>query len=282
MISNMLILNPEKLQEKIQKISSQGKEKFHVIADFDRTLTRAFVDGKDTWSLITRLQNWWFPAEYSIQSEKIFATYHPIEIDPTIPLEQKKEAMQKWWRSQFDLMFRYWLTRDIIKKAMQSEQTSFRSWYQAFFDILHANNIPLVILSASGLWYESIYYCLEHENTLYDNIDIISNAFDWDEYGKAIAAREPIIHSFNKDETVVHNFPIYQEIKDRKNILLLGDGLGDADMANGFDYENIIKIWFLNHDTPEHRKQFQEKFDLVILNDGPMDEINSIVKKILS
>jgi hypothetical protein len=39
----------------------------------------------------------------------------------------------------------------------------------------------------------------------------------------AIAAREPIIHSFNKDETVVKNFPIYEEIKDRKNILLLGD-----------------------------------------------------------
>ena len=77
---------------------------------------------------------------------------------------------------------------------------------------------------------------------LFDNIDIISNAFDWDENGEAIAAREPIIHSFNKDETVVHNFPIYEEIKDRRNVLLLGDGLGDADMANGFDYENIIKI----------------------------------------
>jgi len=63
-----------------------------------------------------------------------------------------------------------------------------------------------------------------------------------DENGKAIAVREPIIHSFNKDETVVKNFPIYKDIKDRKNIILLGDGLGDAHMADGFDYENIIKI----------------------------------------
>jgi 5'-nucleotidase len=93
------------------------------------------------------------------------------------------------------------------------------------FDSLYDKKIPLLILSASGLGYDSIYYCLKHENKLYDNIDIISNDFVRDEDGKAIGVREPIIHSFNKDETVVKNFPIYEEIKDRKNILLLGDGL---------------------------------------------------------
>ncbi len=93
------------------------------------------------------------------------------------------------------------------------------------FDILKNYNIPLLILSASGLGYDSVYYCLKHENKLYDNIDIISNDFVRDENGKAIGVREPIIHSFNKDETVVKNFPIYEDIKERKNILLLGDGL---------------------------------------------------------
>ena len=89
--------------------------------------------------------------------------------------------------------------------------------------MLKNNNIPLLILSASGIGYESIYYCLEHENMLYDNISIISNAFDRDKEGKAIAAKQPIIHSCNKDETIVHKLPIYEKIKDRKNILLLGD-----------------------------------------------------------
>jgi 5'-nucleotidase len=82
-----------------------------------------------------------------------------------------------------------------------------------------------VILSASGLGYESVYYCLEAENLLSENIDIISNAFIRNKQGQAIGVREPIIHSFNKDETVVKKFPIYEEIKDRKNIVLLGDGL---------------------------------------------------------
>lgn len=117
---------------------------------------------------------------------------------------------------------------------------------------------------------------------LSDNIDIISNAFIWDEEGKAIGIREPIIHTLNKDETIVKNFPIYNEIKDRKNILLLWDGIGDAVMADGFDYENIIKIWFLNNDTPENREQYSETFDVLILGDGPMEEVNRILKKILA
>ena len=164
---------------------------------------------------------------------------------------------------------------------MASEETNFRPWCGEFLDILYHHKIPIVILSGSGLGYDSIYYCLQHEHKLYDNIDIISNDFVRDESGKAIWVREPIIHSFNKDETVVKDFPIYNEIKDRKNILLLGDGLWDAEMANGFDYENIIKIWFLNNDTPENREKFQEIFDLVILGDWPMDEVNRIIKQIV-
>ena len=280
-MSNILISNPQEFEVKLQNIIAWGKEHFHVIADFDRTLTKAFAEGKPTVSLITRLQNGFFPPEYADESNAIFHKYHPIEIDSAIPLDQKKEAMHKRWTEQFNLMFSYWLTRDIIKKAMKSEQTDFREWYAQFFDILNAHHIPLLILSASGLWYESIYYCLKHENRLHENIDIISNAFDRDEEGRAIAAREPIIHSFNKDETVVKNFSMYDEIKDRKNILLLGDWLGDSHMADGFDYETIIKIWFLNHDTPENREQFQKRYDLIILDDGPMDEVNEILKKIL-
>jgi len=45
-MNNILIPNPEKLEELIGKIAQDGKEHFHVIADFDRTLTSAFVNGK--------------------------------------------------------------------------------------------------------------------------------------------------------------------------------------------------------------------------------------------
>ena len=280
-MSNILISNQKLFDTKLQNIIAGWPGKFHVIADFDRTLTKAFAEGKPTVSLITRIQNGFYPPEYADKSNTIFNKYHPIEIDPSIPLEEKKKAMTKRWDEQFTLMLSYGLTRKIIEDAMDSEDTNFRAWCADFFDTLHNHNIPLLILSASGLGYDSIYYCLKHENKLTDNIDIISNGFVRDENGKAIGVREPIIHSFNKDETVVKNFAIYEDIKDRKNILLLGDGIGDAGMADGFDYENIIKIWFLNNDTPEIREKYSEVFDLIILGDGPMDEVNGIIKLIV-
>ncbi|EKD24708.1 MAG: hypothetical protein ACD_80C00167G0006 [uncultured bacterium (gcode 4)] len=281
-MSDFFFSNETHFNEVIKNIIADGKEHLHVIADFDRTLTKAFVDGKPRSSLESILEEGWYLwSEYSIQSKKNFDKYYPIEIDPTIPMEEKKAMMLEWRTNQFALMLKTGITRDIIKNTMKSELIIFRQWYEFFFDMLKNNAIPLLVFSASGLWYEAIYHCLQNRNKLFDNIDIISNSFMRDETGKAIAIREPIIHSFNKGETVVHDLPIYKEIKDRKNIILLGDSLGDTHMADGFAYKNIIRIWFLNHDTPEHRKQFQEKFDVIILNDGSMDRINDILKKIL-
>lgn len=280
-MKNILIPKQQDFDKKLQHIIAWWPEYFHVIADFDRTLTKAFAEWKPTVSLITRLQNGFYPPEYAERSNALFHIYHPIEVDPNVSAEDKNKAMYTWRDTQFNLMLEYGLTREIIKQAMQSEK-GLREWNEIFFELLYKNTIPLIILSASGLGYESIYYCLEHENKLYDNIDIISNAFVRDENGKAIGVREPIIHSFNKHETVIKDFPVYDEIKDRKNILLIWDGLGDAKMADGFDYEHILKIWFLNHDTPENREKFSEVFDLIILDDGPMDEVNEIIKLIVN
>ena len=190
--------------------------------------------------------------------------------------------MNERWTQVFTMMLKQGLTRDILKETMNSNMIHFRKWADLFFNTLKDNDIPFLIFSASGLGYDAIYHCIQNENKLSSNISIISNSFIRDENGKAIAVKEPIIHSFNKGETVVKDLPVYEQIKEKKNIILLGDSLGDAHMADGFEYENIIKIWFLNHDTPENREKFEEKFDLIILNDGPMDEINALLHKIIN
>ena len=46
-----LIPNHQHLEAVLQKMIADGKDHFHVIADFDRTLTKAFVDGKPRLSL---------------------------------------------------------------------------------------------------------------------------------------------------------------------------------------------------------------------------------------
>lgn len=281
-MSEILFSNEDCLNQVIQHMVAENKEHFHVVTDFDRTLTKAFVDGKPRSSLESILE-WaallW--AEYSTKSKQNFDKYYPIEIDPNISLEDKKVAMQEWWTVQFKLMIDSWLNKEVIQKTMQSEKIMFRKWHELFFSLLDDNGVPLIVFSASGLWYEGISYWLQSIHALTKNIHIISNNFIRNEQGKAIGIQEPIIHSFNKTETTIKTFPFYQEIVERKNVLLLGDSPGDVHMADGFDYENIIKIWFLNTDTPENRKLFLEKYDVVILNDGDMEYINELLKKIL-
>ena len=281
-MEDILIPNPEYIQDVIAKMSAQGGKFFHVVADFDRTLTKAFVDGKPRSSLESILEGeWLLGLEYSKRAKANFDKYYPIEIDPNIPLEDKKAAMQEWRTVQFKLMLDSWLTKDIIQKTMQSEKVILRTGYEIFFTALEKHNIPLVVFSASGLWYEGISYWLQSVSALTKNIHIISNNFIRDAQNKAIGIQEPIIHSFNKSETTIRKFPFYQEIVERTNVLLLGDSPGDVHMADGFDYENIIKIWFLNNDTPANRKLFLEKYDVIILNDGSMNYVNELIKKIL-
>jgi hypothetical protein len=87
-MTNILISNQKSFDEKLQKIIDWGKENFHVIADFDRTLTKAFVDGKKNTALISIIQEkWYLWTDFIEQSRKKFEKYHPIEIDPNISLE---------------------------------------------------------------------------------------------------------------------------------------------------------------------------------------------------
>lgn len=53
----VLIGDPEKVAEKNQKIKAAGLEKLAVISDFDKTLTKAFVNGQSTNSLIAVLRD---------------------------------------------------------------------------------------------------------------------------------------------------------------------------------------------------------------------------------
>ena len=45
-MSDIHISDPSALEEKINKIKGDGGKHFHVVSDFDRTLTPMFVDGE--------------------------------------------------------------------------------------------------------------------------------------------------------------------------------------------------------------------------------------------
>jgi 5'-nucleotidase len=281
--ANILIPNQERLDSLIKNFKEQGKDKIHVLADFDRTLTKCFVGDEKITSLISilRKENL-LNDDYSKTVQVLFDQYHPIEINPNIPFNEKKSQMAKWWRLHNNELIKHKLNKKNIEQVINSGKVQFRAGTLEFLDLLKQQNIPLIIMSSSGLGTYTISRFLEKKGKLYDNIHIISNTFEFDSAGNVIKFNEPVIHSLNKDETVVKDFPeIFEQIKDKKNVILLGDNLEDIGMIEGFDYDNLIKIGFLNENIEENLSEFQKNFDIIILNDGEMDFVNNLIREII-
>jgi len=84
--------------------------------------------------------------------------------------------------------------------------------------------------------------------------------------------QDKIIHVFNKNEYALKNTDFYDVVADRDNAMVLGDSLGDADMAQGMEHcQNVLKIGFL-YDHVEHAlPQYMDTFDIVLVDDQTMD-----------
>ncbi len=278
-MENIVISNQEKLEKLKKRISEAGANKLHVLSDFDRTLTPAFIDGQNIPSIIAILRDGsYLTPDYVKKTHELYNKYHPIEIDPKIPFERKKKAMQEWWGAYFDLSIKSGLNKKDLEGVVESGKIKFRSGALKFIDFLKAHNIPLVIMSSSGLGNDVISMILEKEGRLHDNVHIISNSYEWDKKGNMVGVKKPFIHSMNKDETLIRDFPAFEVIKDRKNVLLLGDNLEDEKMIEGFDYDNLIKVGFVNENVEENLEYYKKVYDILILNDFSMDYVNELLR----
>lgn len=282
---NMKIIysNKEESEKILENIKKNWVKKLHILTDFDNTLTKAFVDSKRTPSLLAILRDhseilW---EQFAIEDTKLFEKFHPIEIDPNISQEEKNIEMTNWWTKSFELIIKYWFKKEDSEKLVELWNNIFREWVVDFLRKLKDNDIPIVIISASWIWVEPIKYFFKKNNSFYDNIKIISNDFMWDENWKAISYKKPIIHSFNKSETVLKDRPeIYKNIEKRKNIILLWDSLWDHHMVDWFEYDNLINIWFLNYNEEKLIEEYKKRYDIIITWDWDFSEVNKILNSI--
>ena len=106
-LKNVTLSNSEELEKIKTKISKEGLNKFHVISDFDRTLTKEFVNGKRIPSIISILrEERHLTEDYPEKAQGLFDKYHPIERDPKKSVEEKKKTLHKWWMEHFDLLIK--------------------------------------------------------------------------------------------------------------------------------------------------------------------------------
>ncbi len=275
-------VNPELIETVRASMIKDGPEKIHVLADFDRTLTKAFVKGKKVPSLISVLRDHnYLTPDYPAKAKALYEKYNKIEHDPTISLDEKRRAMKEWWTTHFKLLIESGLSRKDIESVVESGLIEFRTDSPELLDLLAESKIPIIILSSSGLGNDAIKLYLKRQGRLYPNIYIVGNAFEWDENRKAVKVEQPIVHTLNKDETVVRNLPFYDQVRKRTNVILLGDSIGDVGMITGFDYDNLIKVGFLNEEVNERLTEYEKLYDVLILNDGSMEYVVDLIQGVV-
>ena len=283
-MSEIIIPDKKRLAELKRNISKDGKDKFHVLSDFDRTLTRAFYNSKESKSIISHLRNGNYLSEdYAKKAHELYNKYHPIEIDISIGIEEKMKKMEEWWKKHLELLIDSGFDLETLKKCVsdmiKEESLEFRAGAKELLNYLNSNKIPLVVISAS--FGDLIKEYLREKGVFYNNINVVGNNLIFDENGNA-KGYEKIIHVFNKHEFEIHNLKIYSELLKRKNVMLLGDSLGDIRMIEGFPYENLIKIGFLNENVEKNLEEFKKNFDIIILNDGNFDSVNELISEIFN
>jgi len=240
------IANPGELQRKINACKRDGSKHLHVISDFDRTLTKAFVEGKrflSSYALIR--EGKYLTPDYPTRAHALFEKYHPFEVSSTISVVERNQQMVQWWSEHFELMKECGLNKRVISDIALQRKIRFRDGALEFLDLLSTYNVPILILSA-GVG-DIIKELLESEGRVTSNLHLISNFYLFDELGKVIGKKnKTFIHTFNKNEVEVKKTPYYKEIAQRKNVLLLGDSLGDLGMTEGIEHKIIIRVGFLN------------------------------------
>jgi len=282
-MKKIIVVNRKRLEKKIEAIKKDGLEKFFVLSDFDGTLTKVFYREKKRSSLISILRSEKYLGEnYSQKANALYEKYHSIEINPKVPLKNKNEKMEEWWRTHYKLLKEFGLKKSHLKRIIVSEKINLREKSNTFFNLLKEKSVPLIIFSSGGLGVNLILMFLKKEEKLFDNVFLVGNVLKWDKKGKFIGIKEPVIHSLNKKGKIIKKFPeIFEKIKKRQNVLILGNDIEDLLMIEGLNIKNSIKIGFLNNKTKESLKNYKKYFDILILNDGTMQAVNEVLKNIV-
>lgn len=264
-------------KSKIESIINWWPEKLQVISDFDKTLTYWTKE-----SIIAVLyNNKYISEEYSKKAKELEVYYKAKEDDNTIPIEEKKKLMKEWRVKHEQLLIESKLSLNHIENVVKSWIIKLRDWCHDLLNKLDWLWVPVIVLSASWIWTDSISIYLKEHLDKNQKLYIISNWYKWNEEWLAVDWLEPIITSSNKDETVIteENFPeIYNEIKDRKNVIIIWDKIEDLNMSDWLWSDVALKIWFLNSWNEEKIDFYKKHFDIIINWNQWMQEIEKIIE----
>lgn len=288
-----VIRNFDLLEKKKAAVREAGPGKLQVIADFDGTLTKYWIDGRCGHSShgLLQLGN----PEYDAKREDLYNYYHPLEYSFMIPIDEKIKLMEEWWEKSHGLLIEGGLTLDAIRGSVSCSAIAFRDGVVELFEYLEEKSVPVLIFSA-GLADVIEEVFRQKLQRSFKNIKIVSNRMVFDDNGHLVSFRGKTIHVLNKNEhSLDMSAPVHNQlgdmnglnneshsVKKRTNVLLLGDHIGDLGMSDGLNYENRIAVGFLNDNIDDSIESYSEAFDIVYLNDASMGAVVDLVTELCS
>lgn len=239
---------------------------YAVITDFDWTLST--VTSQTSMGIVPD----YIGGELLKKRKEIFEYYHPIELDYTIPDDEKSKLMKEWARKSFSLLSEY-ITEDIIINATKSAKTYLRSGTKEFLKSLYEKNIPVIVMSA-GIG-NVIKNFLKKEEILFDNVTVVANIFEF-KNKKPILDLENIVYTSNKN---YYNIPenIRNIIEEKEKIILFGDVIEDLKMINKEQLNKTITCGFLDKNIESNLNVFNENFDIVLTENKDFNSIKDII-----
>jgi HAD superfamily hydrolase (TIGR01544 family) len=278
-----------------EKISEFKKtpEKLMIVTDFDFTLTKKYFEETHLYSSYCVLEKSEFISDnFKQKNQELFVKYSKYENDLTIDFSTKDQLIRRWFQENLELILEENIKKEsFLAMILQAEKNFYyRYGISEFFDLIEKHNIPIFIISGGiqEIIEESLNHVLPQYSTLKNKnlIHVIANKFKYDENNKVIGYVEPFVYTFNKGETLKRIFKEYNT--GDENIIVMGDHINDIDTIKHLDYNNEIKIGFINfeEDSEDERKMklleaYQLRYDVLIFNDGNLNFVNNLLRNIL-
>ena len=251
-------------KEKIEKLKQLNN--YYVITDFDRTLTTK--QSEPTMGIVPKFLG----GECLEERMKIFNYYRPLELDYTINEIEKQKIMKEWANKSFTLISKY-LTQDIINEALENANMHFRKGAKEFLIKMNNMNIPVIVMSA-GIG-NIIKVFLQKEGCLFNNIQIVSNFFEFQDE-KAYIDLNNIMATLNKEYKKIPE-SVRNELEQKENALIFGDLIEDIKMANKEKLSNTITFGFLDANVEQNLQEYNKNFDVVITENDDFDSIKQVL-----
>ena len=209
----------------------------------------------------------------------MYEYYYPIETCADRSVADKVPIMKEWYERSHDLFVRDGVVEGDLATAVGASSVTFRAGVVEVIDFSRDHGVPLLIFSA-GIGNLVHALLTKMYGPLPPTVHVVSNWMQFSAAGTLTGWSSPLVHMFNKDESHLRATPVYPQLLRRPNVVLVGDSLGDATMADGLPHTTVLRLGLLNHKVDAFLPRYTAAFDCVLTHDAPLAPLVDLLRDV--